>query len=83
MTMKLAKALNIILKAKQGTGSHGSGNRCAGARYGCSVPGWHQGSGLMAGGTRIPQPCPDSCFKCQPVTVKSCSPQEILLLTER
>lgn len=71
--MKLA--LNVILKAKQGTGSHGRGNRCAGAWHGRSALGWHQG-------TRIPQPCPESCFKHQAVTEKSCSPQETLLLTE-
>lgn len=63
--MKLA--LNIILKAKQGTRSHGRGNRCAGAWHGHSAHGW---------------PCPESCFKRQAVTVKSCSPQETLLLTE-
>lgn len=47
-----------------------------------SALGWHQGSGLTADGTGVPQPCPDPCFKHQPVTVKSCSPQEILLLPE-
>lgn len=37
MTMKLAKALSIISKAKEGTEGQGSGNHCAGGWHGCSA----------------------------------------------
>lgn len=43
--------------------------------------GWHR-LGLAAGGTRVPQLCPNSCFQRQPVMVKPCSLQEVSPLAE-